>query len=109
MVTFSKQAKTIGVTAMDIAKRLLDYGYHSPTTYFPLLVPECFLIEPTETEPKEELDGFVEALVKILREAEGDAELVKGAPHTMPVRRLDDVKAARDLDLRWKNGAGQQR
>jgi glycine dehydrogenase subunit 2 len=101
IVTFSKQAKTIGVTAMDIAKRLLDYGYHSPTTYFPLLVPECFLIEPTETEPKEELDGFVEALVAILKEAEKDPELVTGAPHTMPVRRLDDVKAARDLDLRW--------
>ena len=104
IVTFSKQAKTIGVTAMDIAKRLLDYGYHSPTTYFPLLVPECFLIEPTETEAKEELDGFVAALVAILKEAEEDPELVKGAPHTMPVRRLDDVKAARDLDLRW-NGA----
>jgi glycine dehydrogenase subunit 2 len=105
IVTFSKQAKAIGVTAMDIAKRLLDYGYHSPTTYFPLLVPECFLIEPTETEAKEELDGFVAALVAILKEAEEDPELVKGAPHTMPVRRLDDVKAARDLDLRWQSEA----
>jgi glycine dehydrogenase subunit 2 len=58
-------------------------------------------VEPTETEPKEELDGFIEALVKILKEAEAEPEFVKGAPHTMPVRRLDDVKAARDLDLRW--------
>ena len=65
-------------------------------------MPECLLIEPTETEAKEELDGFVEALVAILKEAEEDPELVKGAPHTMPVRRLDDVKAARDLDLRWR-------
>ena len=102
IVTFSREAKTLGVTAMDIAKRLLDYGYHSPTTYFPLLVPECFLIEPTETEPKEELDGFIDALVAILHEARSDPDLVKGAPYEMPVRRLDDVKAARDLDLVWR-------
>jgi glycine cleavage system P protein (glycine dehydrogenase) subunit 2 len=101
IVTFSRLAKTINVTAMDIAKRLLDYGYHSPTTYFPLLVPECFLIEPTETEAKEDLDGFVDALVTILAEAEADPDKVRGAPYTMPVRRLDDVKAARDLDLKW--------
>ena len=90
------------MTAMDIAKRLLDYGYHAPTTYFPLLVPECFLIEPTETESPDELDGFADALVKILEEARNEPELVKGAPHTMPVRRLDDVRAARELDLVWK-------
>jgi len=105
IITFSREAKTIGVTAMDIAKRLLDYGYHSPTTYFPLLVPECFLIEPTETEAKEDLDGFVAALAAILKEAAAEPELVKGAPYTMPVRRLDDVKAAREPDLKWRSSA----
>jgi glycine dehydrogenase subunit 2 len=87
---------------MDFAKRLLDHGYHAPTTYFPLLVPECLLIEPTESETREELDGFVEALVAIRREAETDAATVKSAPHNMPVRRLDDVRAARQLDVAWK-------
>ncbi len=101
IISFSREAKSHGVTAMDFAKRLLDYGYHSPTTYFPLLVPECFLIEPTETESKEELDGFVEALIAIAKEAERDPEMVKGAPYSLPVRRLDDVRAARELDLAW--------
>ncbi len=91
-----------GISAMDVAKRLLDKGYHPPTTYFPMLVPECLLIEPTETESKEVLDGFVNALKEIRDEAHATPELVKGAPHTMPVRRLDDVKAARELDLTWK-------
>lgn len=90
-----------GISAMDVAKRLLDKGYHPPTTYFPMLVPECLLIEPTETESKETLDGFVAALKEIRDEAYATPELVKGAPHTMPVRRLDDVKAARELDLAW--------
>ncbi|TDJ42066.1 MAG: glycine dehydrogenase subunit 2 [Gammaproteobacteria bacterium] len=102
VITFAEQAKTLGVSAMDIAKRLLDYGFHSPTTYFPLLVPECFLIEPTETETKEELDAFIEALVAILREAESDPELVLSAPQSLPVKRLDDVKAARELDLAYR-------
>ena len=91
-----------GISAMDVAKRLLDKGFHPPTTYFPMLVPECLLIEPTETESKETLDGFVAALKEIRDEAYATPELVKGAPHTMPVRRLDDVKAARELDLTWK-------
>jgi glycine dehydrogenase subunit 2 len=102
IVTMKKEAKELGVTAMDFAKRLLDYGYHAPTTYFPLLVPECLLIEPTETESKEELDGFAAALVAIREEARTNPGLVKGAPHTMPVRRLDDVRAARQLDLAWR-------
>jgi glycine dehydrogenase subunit 2 len=102
IITFRDTAKKHGVSAMDIAKRLLDYGFHSPTTYFPLLVPECFLIEPTETETREELDGFVAALRAIQREIEESPELVRSAPHTLPVRRLDDVKAARDLDLAWR-------
>ena len=102
IVTLKRLKEETGVTAMDFAKRLLDYGFHAPTTYFPRLVPECLLIEPTETESKETLDMFVEAMKKILEEALSNAELVKSAPHTTPVRRLDDVKAARELDLTWK-------
>ena len=102
IVSLKKLKDETGVTAMDFAKRLLDYGYHAPTTYFPLLVPECLLIEPTETESKETLDGFVEAMSKIRQEAESNPELVRGAPYTQPVRRLDDVRAARELDLTWK-------
>ena len=87
---------------MDFAKRLLDHGFHAPTTYFPLLVPECLLIEPTETESKDVLDAFVAAMAQIQKEAEQEPERVSNAPHTMPVRRLDDVRAAKQLDLRWK-------
>jgi glycine dehydrogenase subunit 2 len=101
ILTFAREAKELGVTAMDIAKRLLDYGIHSPTTYFPLLVPECFLIEPTETETREELDALVEALIAIRAEAQENPDLVRGAPYSLSVRRLDDVKAARELDLTW--------
>ena len=101
ILTFAKEAKELGVTAMDIAKRLLDYNQHAPTTYFPLLVPECFLIEPTETESKEALDAFVDAMAAILEEARTEPDMVKEAPFTQPVRRLDDVKAARELDLTW--------
>jgi glycine dehydrogenase subunit 2 len=99
IITLAKEARELGVTAMDVAKRLLDYGYHAPTTYFPLLVPECLLIEPTETETKEEIDGFVLAMASILDEARTNPEIVTSAPHSMPVKRLDDVKAARELDL----------
>ncbi len=102
IVTLKKQAKELNVNAMDFAKRLLDYGFHAPTTYFPLLVPECFLIEPTETEAQDALDGFIKAMIAIQKEAETDADKVKGAPYTLPVRRLDDVKAAKELDLTWK-------
>ena len=102
IVTLRKQAKEFGVNTMDFAKRLLDYGFHAPTTYFPLLVPECLLIEPTETEAKQELDAFVEVMQKIQQEAETEPEKVKGAPYTLPVRRLDDVKAAKELDLVWQ-------
>jgi glycine dehydrogenase subunit 2 len=102
IVTLRRQARDMNVTAMDFAKRLLDYGFHAPTTYFPLLVPECLLIEPTETETKDTLDAFVAAMLQIENEAEQDPERVTSAPHTMPVRRLDDVRAARQLDLTWK-------
>lgn len=101
IVTLKQEAKAWNVTATDFAKRLLDYGFHAPTMYFPLLVPECLLIEPTETESKDTLDAFVEALIKIRDEAKNSPDLLKGAPYTMPVKRLDDVKAARELNLRY--------
>src|SRR5690554_11614 len=102
ILTLAKEAKNFDVSAMDVAKRLLDYNMHAPTTYFPLLVPECLLIEPTETETKETLDEFVDAMAKILAEAKENPELVKGAPYSQPVRRLDDVRAARELNLVWR-------
>ena len=105
IVTLRREAKQWGVTAMDFAKRLLDYGFHAPTTYFPLLVSECLLIEPTETETKEELDAFADAMQRIREEAQREPELVKSAPHSMPVERLDDVKAARELDLSYQHAS----
>lgn len=108
IVTFSREAKELGVNAMDFAKRLLDYGYHAPTTYFPLLIPECWLIEPTETESPDELDGFVEVMKTLLEEARQNPELLHSAPHTLPVKRLDDVKAARELDLVWRTEQSDQ-
>lgn len=108
IITLSKETRDWGVTAMDFAKRLLDYGFHAPTTYFPLLIPECLLIEPTETESKEEIDGFIEAMIQIRREAETEPEKVKLAPYSTPVRRLDDVKAARELDLVWRQDSQDQ-
>lgn len=101
LITLRQEKKKYDILAMDFAKRLLDYGFHAPTTYFPLLVPECFLIEPTETESKETLDAFVHAMVAILKEAETNPTLLKNAPYTLPVKRLDDVKAARELDLNY--------
>ncbi len=105
IVSLKELKDRTGVSAMDFAKRLLDYGFHAPTTYFPMLVPECLLIEPTETESRQSLDQFVEAMKAIRAEAESDAALVKGAPHTLPVRRLDDVRAAREPDLAWRGAA----
>lgn len=89
------------VSTLDIAKRLLDYGYHPPTIYFPLIVHEAMMIEPTETESREVLDGFIDALVSIAKEAKENPELVKGAPHTTIVKRLDEVKAAMKPVLKW--------
>ena len=103
IITLKNEAKTLHITALDVAKRLLDYGFHAPTMYFPLLVPECLLIEPTETESKEVLDAFADALIQIMAEAKENPELLKGAPYTLPVRRLDDVRAARQLDLVYKD------
>ncbi len=101
IVTVAVITKETGVTARDIAKRLLDFGIHAPTTYFPLLIPECLLIEPTETESKQQLDLALEALQQIRKEIQETPDTVKNAPHTLPVKRLDDVKAAKALDLAW--------
>jgi glycine dehydrogenase subunit 2 len=90
------------VATLDIAKRLMDYGFHPPTIYFPLIVAGALMIEPTESEPKEELDAFCDAMIAIAHEAEERPELVRTAPHTTPVRRLDEARAARQPVLRWK-------
>ena len=105
-VVFSaRRQKARGVRGLDIAKRLLDYGFHAPTMYFPLIVDEALMIEPTETETKETLDAFIEAMRAIDREATEEPDLVKNAPRTTPVSRLDEAKAARRPDLRWEGDA----
>jgi glycine dehydrogenase subunit 2 len=96
--------KELGVQTLDIAKRLLDYGMHPPTVYFPLLVDEALMVEPTETETRETLDAFAEAIEAILAEAEEDPEIAKGAPYTTPVRRLDEAAAAREPVVRYRRG-----
>ncbi len=95
------------VRALDISKRLIDYGFHPPTNYFPLIVPEALMIEPTETESKDTLEAFAYALLKIAEEARTNPQVLHEAPHNAPVRRLDEVRAARQPILRWKPGAGQ--
>ena len=100
-VATAKRLRRHGVRAMDVAKRLIDLGFHPSTVYFPLIVEEAMMVEPTETESKETLDAFAEALMQVAREAESDPELLHEAPVTAPVRRLDEAKAARDLKLRW--------
>jgi glycine dehydrogenase subunit 2 len=91
-----------GITALDVAKRLMDYGFHPPTIYFPLIVPEALMIEPTETEAKETLDAFCDAMLEIARDAAQNPELLKQAPHHRPVRRLDEVKAAKRAIVRYR-------
>ena len=93
-----------GVTALDVAKRLMDFGVHPPTVYFPLVVPEALMIEPTETETKERLDAFVDAMRQIAHEAGDDPQLLKDAPHSRPVRRLDEVRAAKEPVVRFAFG-----
>jgi glycine dehydrogenase subunit 2 len=93
------------VSAMDIAKRLLDFGYHAPTVYFPLVVPEAIMIEPTETESKETLDAFADALLRIRGE---DPEFLHNAPHTLGISRPDEVRAAKEPILRWKPEEGDK-
>ncbi|HXA20156.1 MAG TPA: aminomethyl-transferring glycine dehydrogenase subunit GcvPB [Thermoanaerobaculia bacterium] len=104
-VVFSDKLQTAkDVHTLDIAKRLMDYGFHPPTIYFPLIVAGALMIEPTESEPKEELDAFCDAMIAIGRECEERPELVRSAPHTTPVRRLDEARAARQPVLRWRRG-----
>lgn len=101
-VLSGKRQKKLGVRTLDIAKRLLDFGYHPPTIYFPLNVEECIMIEPTETESKETLDSFIEAMIQIAKEAEENPEIVQEAPHTTVVGRLDETQAARKPVLRYQ-------
>jgi len=96
-----KWQKAKGVTTRDIAKRLLDYGFHPPTVYFPLIVEEALMIEPTETESKATLDAYIEAMIQIAKEVEENPDLLHNAPHSTPVRRLDEARAARQPDLHW--------
>jgi glycine dehydrogenase subunit 2 len=100
-VLSARKQKKLGVTAKGVAKRLLDLGFYAPSTYFPLIVEEALMIEPTETESKETLDAFCEAMIQIAREAETSPQTIHDAPATTPVRRLDETRAARDLNLKW--------
>jgi glycine dehydrogenase subunit 2 len=100
-VLTAKEYKKGGVRAMDISKRLIDYGFHPPTNYFPLIVPECLMIEPTETESKETLDAFCEAMIAICHEAKDDPDKLHEAPTTQVVRRLDEAAAVKNLDVKW--------
>jgi len=96
-----KKQKERGVTTLDMAKRLMDFGFHPPTIYFPLVVQGALMIEPTETESRETLDEFVEAMIAIAKEAQENPDIVHSAPHKTRVGRVDEVKAARELVLRW--------
>lgn len=107
-VLSGKRQKKLGVRTLDMAKRLLDFGIHPPTIYFPLIVDECLMIEPTETESKETLDRFIDAMIQIAREAEENPERVQDAPTTTVVKRLDEVTAARKPVLRWEKQVEQQ-
>jgi glycine dehydrogenase subunit 2 len=96
--------RTLGIQTLDLAKRLLDFGFHPPTVYFPLLVEEALMVEPTETETRETLDGFAEAIAAILEEAAEDPQIARDAPYTTPVRRLDEVSAAKRPVIRQTLG-----
>jgi glycine dehydrogenase subunit 2 len=100
-VATAKPLRRHGVRAMDVAKRVIDLGFHPSTVYFPLVVEEAMMVEPTETESKETLDAFAEAMLRAAREARDDPDLLREAPVTTPVRRLDEARAARHLKLRW--------
>ncbi len=101
-----RRQKELGSGTLDVAKRLIDFGFHPPTIYWPLIVEECLLIEPVETETRETLEAFAAAMLTIAAEVRERPDWVHGAPHTTPVRRLDEVRAARQLDLRWRDGTG---
>jgi glycine dehydrogenase subunit 2 len=105
-VLSGRRQRRLGVRTLDMAKRLIDYGYHPPTVYFPLIVDECLMVEPTETEDKETLDAFAAALLAVAREAEQDRETVLAAPLTTATGRVDEARAARRPDLRWPRPSG---
>jgi glycine dehydrogenase subunit 2 len=109
IATAQRQKEESGVTATDIAKRLLDFGMYAPTIYFPLIVHEAMMIEPTETETRETLDYFVSVMRQIAQEARTDPAVVKTAPHTTPIGRLDQALAARKPNLRWTPGQEETR
>jgi glycine dehydrogenase subunit 2 len=102
ILTLKDESRFDGLTAMTIAKNLLDHGFHAPTVYFPLIVRECMMIEPTETESRRTLDAFADAVAQILKEYQENREAAEHAPHTLPVKRLDEVGAARNPDLTYK-------
>lgn len=102
-VLSGKLPGALDVRTMDIAKRLMDFGFHPPTVYFPLIVPEALMIEPTETESLETLDAFADAMLQIAEEARTNPEVLHEAPHGTPVKRLDDVRAAREPRLCWRS------
>jgi glycine dehydrogenase subunit 2 len=106
VLSAQRQKDDLGVRALDIAKRLMDFGFHPPTMYFPLTVPEALMIEPTETENLETLDAFAEAMLQIAREAQESPDLLHEAPHNTPVGRLDEVAAAKHLNVRWRPETG---
>jgi glycine dehydrogenase subunit 2 len=107
VVTAERLKREYGVRALDISKRLIDYGFHPPTNYFPLIVPECLMIEPTETENKETLDAFCDALISICQEAKDNPDLLHDAPTSQVVGRLDETAAVKTLDVRWRPGKHQ--
>jgi glycine dehydrogenase subunit 2 len=100
-VLSGNKQKEKGVRALDIAKRIVDFGFHPPTVYFPLIVEEALMIEPTESEPKEVLDKFIEVMIQIAKESEENPQVLKDAPNNLEISRLDEVKAARELNLKW--------
>jgi glycine dehydrogenase subunit 2 len=102
VLSANRQKQQSGIRALDISKRLMDYGFHPPTNYFPLIVPEALMIEPTETESKQTLDEFLEAMIQIARECKEDPEVVRSAPHNTVVSRLDETAAVKHLDLRYE-------
>ena len=101
VILSDKSFKGTGVKTLDFAKRIIDYGMHPPTIYFPLVIQGAFMIEPTETESRETLDQFCETMIAIAKEVETNPELVKNAPHNTRIGRIDEVKAARELKLRY--------
>ena len=106
-VVFTDKHFPNGFMTLDLAKRIIDHGFHPPTTYFPIMVKGAIMIEPTETEPRRELDRFIEAVKRVVAEMASEPDTVKRAPHTTPVRRLDETRAARQLELRWRPHAAQ--